>query len=146
MIGQDAGAAAGNQDGAEQATCEESCGHHGRASRGSREDVHVHDTSRSKGWSRAGLLLALLLAGCSEGVKFVQETETGGVVVYPYKGDNSLVSTFRGDALDMMQKKCPKGYTVLKEGETRPLRRIHENAGGSEAIELKRWAIQFRCK
>lgn len=92
------------------------------------------------------MLLAVLLAGCSEGVKFIQETDTGGVVVYPYKGDNSLVSTFRGDALDMMQKKCPKGYTVLKEGQTTGLRRIHDNVGGSEAIELKRWAIKFQCK
>jgi hypothetical protein len=92
------------------------------------------------------VLAGLLLAGCSEGVKFVQETDTGGVVVYPYKGDNSLVSTFRGDALDMMQKKCPKGYTVLKEGQTTGLRRIHDNVGGSEEITLKRWAIKFACK
>lgn len=92
------------------------------------------------------LLVGLALAGCSEGVKFIQETETGGVVVYPYKGDNALVSTFRHDALDMMQKKCLHGYTVLKEGQTTGLRRIQDNVGGSEAIELKRWAIKFQCK
>lgn len=109
-------------------------------------DDYSHDTGVLNGWSRAAVLLMVLLAGCSEGVKFVQETDTGGVVVYPYKGDNALVSTFRGDALDMMQKKCPKGYTVLKEGQTTGLRRIHDNVGGSEAIELKRWAIKFSCK
>jgi hypothetical protein len=98
------------------------------------------------GWSSVAVLLVVLLAGCSESVKFVQETETGGVVVYPYKGDNSLVSTLRGEALDMMQKKCPKGYTVLKEGETTGVRRIHDNVGGSEEITLKRWAIKFQCK
>ncbi|OGW66052.1 MAG: hypothetical protein A3H49_10415 [Nitrospirae bacterium RIFCSPLOWO2_02_FULL_62_14] len=92
------------------------------------------------------VLAGLLLAGCSEGVKFIQETDTGGVVVYPYKGNNSLVSTFRGDALDLMQKKCPKGYTVLREGQTTGLRRIQDNVGGSEMIELKRWAIKFACK
>ena len=92
------------------------------------------------------LLAGLALAGCAEGVKFIQETETGGVVVYPYKGDNALVSTFRHDALEMVQKKCLKGYTVLKEGRTTGLRRIHDNVGGSEAIELKRWAIKFQCK
>ena len=107
---------------------------------------HYYDTSHLNGWSRVVILCAVLLAGCSEGVKFVQETDAGGVVVYPYKGDNSLVSTFRGEALDLMQKKCPKGYTVLKEGQTTSLRRVHENAGGSEAIELKRWAIKFQCK
>jgi len=92
------------------------------------------------------LLAGLLLAGCSEGVKLIQETDTGGVVVYPYKGDNSLVSTFRGDALDLIQKKCPMGYTVLREGQTTGLRRIQDNIGGSESIELKRWAIKFQCK
>jgi len=92
------------------------------------------------------LLVGLTLAGCAEGVKFIQETEAGGVVVYPYKGENALVSTFRHDALEMMQKKCPKGYTVLKEGRTTGLRRIQDNVGGSEAIELKRWAIKFQCK
>lgn len=80
-------------------------------------------------------------------MKFVQETDTGGVVVYPYKGDNSLVSTFRGEALGLMQKKCPKGYTVLKEGETKGLRRVAQDAtGGSEVIEMHRWAIKFQCK
>jgi hypothetical protein len=92
------------------------------------------------------LLVGLALAGCSEGVKLLQDTGTGGIVVYPYKGDNALVSTFRHDALDMMQKKCPHGYTVLKEGRTTGLRRIHDNVGGPEAIELKRWAIKFVCK
>jgi hypothetical protein len=92
------------------------------------------------------LLACLLLAGCSKGAKFVQETDAGGVVVYPYKGDNSLASTFRGEALDLMQKKCPRGYTVLKEGQTTGLRRIYDNVGGSEEVTLKRWAIKFACK
>jgi hypothetical protein len=99
-----------------------------------------------KGWSRSAVLLLVLLAGCAEGVKFIQETDTGGVVVYPYKGDNALVSTFRGDALDLIRKKCPNGFNVLKEGGTTGLRRIQDNVGGSEAIELKRWAIKFQCK
>lgn len=99
-----------------------------------------------KGWSRAAVVLLALLTGCAEGVKLVQETETGGIVVYPYKGDNPIASSFRHDALDLMHKKCPRGYTVLKEGQTTSLRRMHDNVGGSEAIELKRWAIKFQCK
>jgi len=108
--------------------------------------VVINDTGGLNGWSRAAVALAALLAGCSESVKFVQETHTGGIVVYPYKGDNPIVSSFRHEALDLMQKKCPRGYTVLKEGETTALRRIHDNVGGAEAIELKRWAIKFQCK
>ncbi len=100
-----------------------------------------------KGWSSVVVLAAgLFLSGCAEGVKFIQETESGGVVVYPYKGDNALMSTFRHDALDLIQQKCAKGYTVLKEGQTTGLRRIQDNVGGSEAIELKRWAIKFQCR
>jgi hypothetical protein len=106
----------------------------------------IHPTVGLKGWSRAGLALCLMLAGCAEGVKFIQETDTGGVVVYPYKGSNALLSSFRGDAIEMIRKKCPAGYNVLREGETTGLRRIQDNVGGSEVIELKRWAIQFRCK
>lgn len=92
------------------------------------------------------LLACLVLAGCFEGVKFVQETDMGGVVAYPYKGDNPLISTFRHDALELIRQKCPKGYDVLKEGQTTGLRRIQDNVGGSEMIELKRWAIKFQCK
>jgi hypothetical protein len=112
-----------------------------------RDEVRFHHTGRLKGWSRAaGLGVLLLLSGCSEGVKFIQETDTGGVVVYPYKGDNALGSSFRHDALELMRKKCPQGYTILKEGQTTGLRRIQDSVGGTEAIELKRWAIKFECK
>ena len=146
MIRRDSLVAADDQSDAESKTCEKSSDVHRRTSNGSREEVHYYDTGGLNGWSRVAGLLVVLLAGCSEGVKFVQETDAGGVVVYPYKGDNSLVSTFRGEALDLMQHKCPKGYNVLKEGQTTGLRRIHDNVGGSEAIEIKRWAIKFQCK
>jgi len=92
------------------------------------------------------LLVGLALAGCAEGVKFIQETDSGGVVIYPYKGDNALVSTFRHDALEMIRKKCSKGYIVVKEGQTTSLRRVQDNVGGAETIELKRWAIKFQCR
>jgi hypothetical protein len=94
----------------------------------------------------APVLVALLVAGCSEGVKFIQETDAGGVVVYPYKGDNPVLSSFRGEALDLIRNKCPRGYAVLKEGETRGLRRIQDSPGGAEEVTVKRWAIKFECK
>jgi len=92
------------------------------------------------------LLVSLLLAGCSEGVKFVQETDAGGVVVYPYKGDNPVLSSFRGEALDLIGGKCPRGHTILKEGATRGLRRIQDSVGGAEEVTVNRWAIKFACK
>ena len=92
------------------------------------------------------VLAGLALAACAEGVKFIQETDAGGVVVYPYKGDNALVSTFRHDALELIRQKCPQGFDVLKEGQTKSLRRIQDKTGGAEMIEMKRWAIKFACK
>ncbi len=92
------------------------------------------------------MLVGLLLAACSEGVKFVQESDTGGVVVYPYKGNNAVLSSFRGEALDLIVKKCPRGYAVLKEGETKALRRIQDSPAGAEEVTVNRWAIKFSCK
>ena len=53
-----------------------------------------------KRWSRAAALALLLVgAGCSEGAKLIQESDSGGVVTYPFKGENGyLYSRFRTEA------------------------------------------------
>jgi hypothetical protein len=103
-----------------------------------------------KVWSRVPALLAcLLLAGCADGAKLMHEHEAGGVVIYPFKADQGAVlSTFRNDALKIMDDKCGGGsYTILREGETKGRSRvlsIHD--GAEEVIQERRWGIQFRCK
>ena len=106
-----------------------------------------------KRWSRPFLVLLVCLgvmggvAGCSEGAKLMQDTETGGIVVYPFKGASGyMYSTFRKDAFEIIERRCPAGYTVVKEAEAKGRVRIQELAGTQEAIAERRWGIQFRCK
>lgn len=99
-------------------------------------------------WSRAALLAALLVCcGCAEGAKFIQETETGGVVAYPFKETGHMVSPFRKEALQMIEKRCAGSYRIVREGETKGLRRISGIIeGAQEVVTLRQWAIQFQCK
>jgi hypothetical protein len=101
-----------------------------------------------KPWSRAALLaLVCVGAGCEEAAKLVQVTENGGTVIYPYKGDNYMTSSFRSDAFQLMDKQCAGAYTIVKEGEAKGRSRIAGAVqGAEEVITEQRWGIQFRCK
>jgi hypothetical protein len=101
-----------------------------------------------KRWSRAGALgLVLLTAGCGEGAKLVQATPTGGVVTYPFKGDNHLVSSFRSEAFQLMDKQCAGAYGIVREGEAKGRSRTAGPVqGAEEVIRERRWGIEFRCK
>jgi len=101
-------------------------------------------------WSRV-LIWALpaLATGCGEGVRMVQESTNGGVVVYPFKGEQGhLLSTFRKDAMRMIEERCPTGHTIIREGETKGRSRLAGpiQAGGGEIVQERRWGIQFECK
>lgn len=93
----------------------------------------------------AGLLE---LMGCvSGGAQLIRDDDSGGVVTYLYKDERGgpAVSRYRNDAIEIMKLRCPHGYTVVKEGETRGL-------GGGSSVEgdegqmSRRWAFEFRCK
>jgi hypothetical protein len=101
-----------------------------------------------KAWSSAAAgCLALFLMSCSDGAKLLQSTDNGGVVVYPFKGDNHLTSSFRRDAFRVIEKQCPAGYSIVKEGETKGRTRVASPvAGAEEAVRERRWGIEFRCK
>jgi len=97
------------------------------------------------------VVMALLLsvAGCSEGARLAREMDSGGVVTYLYREDRGgvLGSRYRRDALRIIEKKCPEGYSIVREGETQGSR---GGGGGIEGTEDeptgRRWALQFRCK
>ncbi len=99
-------------------------------------------------WSRLALLLVIVLAGCAEGAKMVQEKEDGGVVTYPFKGEQgSMLSSFRQDALAMMKEKCDGPYTIVREGEAKGrARMVSPVEGAQEIVQERRWGIQFQCK
>lgn len=99
-------------------------------------------------WSRPAILLVVALAGCAEGAKMIQEREDGGVVVYPFTGEQgSMLSSFRTDALALMKDKCGGPYTIVREGETKGRTRIVSPVeGAQDIVEERRWGIQFQCK
>jgi hypothetical protein len=102
-----------------------------------------------KAWSRAAATTALLLlASCADGAKLLQESDRGGTVVYPFKGDQgSILSSFRKDALALMTEKCGGPYTIVREGETKGRTRLASPIeGAQEIVQERRWGIQFQCK
>ncbi|MGH7235397.1 MAG: hypothetical protein ACREIO_03360 [Nitrospiraceae bacterium] len=55
-------------------------------------------------------------------------------------------SPYRTEALTVMKKKCPSGYTVLKEGEVHGYRSTSSVEGEEGEVKGRRWGLQFRCK
>ena len=98
--------------------------------------------------SAATLTALLLLTGCTDGATFLQESEQGGVVMYPFKGEQgTMLSSFRKDALALIKDKCPAGYTIVREGETKGRTRVAGAIeGGQDMVRERRWGIQFQCK
>ena len=101
-----------------------------------------------KTWSSLAVLFFITLAGCGEGAKLLQENEDGGVVAYPFIGEQgSMLSSFRTDALVLMKEKCGGLYTIVREGETKGrIRTVSPMAGAEEIIQERRWGIEFQCK
>jgi len=98
----------------------------------------------------AVLVVALLCvtAGCSDAVTMVRETETSGVVSYLFKEERggSMGSPHRRGALKVMEKKCPSGYVVLREGEVQGFGGMSHVEGQEGEAVGRRWGMQFICK
>jgi len=103
-----------------------------------------------KVWSRAAAVgTFIFLTSCADGAKLVQEHDTGGVVIYPFKGEQGpLLSSFRKEALAIMKDKCgERSYSIIREGEAKGRTRIVSPIEGTEEIvQERRWGIQFQCK
>jgi hypothetical protein len=103
-----------------------------------------------KVWSRAAVVVTfIVLAGCAGGATLLKEDENGGVVVYPFREDQGpMLSSFRKDALAIMREKCRgRSYAITREGEAKGRTRVVTTIEGrEEAIEERRWGIQFQCK
>jgi len=93
-----------------------------------------------------GVLLACGLGACSDAVTLTRETESGGLVTYLYKPERGgpMGSPHRREALNVMDKKCPSGYIVMKDGEVAGPVGV-STVDGDESTS-RRWGIQFRCK
>ncbi len=101
----------------------------------------------------AVLIFSLAFAGCAPHARIVNETPTGGTVIYTYVKEQDVVSSpSRKDALRLLDEKCPSGYRVSREGRSPSVTQAIDNAwkgqvsrDGQVSLE-NHWAIQFSCK
>lgn len=99
------------------------------------------------------VVLSLTLASCAPNAQFVNETATGGAVLYSYiEEQDVLTSPGRQDALRLLEDKCPAGYRISREGEVPRVDQAVDRAWmgqvsrDGQVSREKRWAIQFSCK
>ncbi len=94
------------------------------------------------------LLLPLLMTSCGQGATLLQESDRGGVVVYPFKSEQgAMLASFRKDALSLLKEKCGGAYSIIREGETKGRVKVAGPIeGAQEIVQERRWGIEFRCK
>ncbi|MBD0315251.1 MAG: hypothetical protein ICV75_01035 [Nitrospiraceae bacterium] len=102
---------------------------------------------QSKRWL-VPIMLVACIAGCSDAVQLIRETDRGGVATYLFKEERGgpMGSPHRRGALQLMQQKCPSGYTVVKEGEVAGYGSMSSVEGQEGESTGRRWGIQFECK
>ena len=99
------------------------------------------------------LVFSFSLASCLPHAQIVNETATGGTVLYSYVEEQDvLISPGRKDALLLLEEKCPAGYRIAREGEVPRVDQAVDRAWmgqvsrDGQVSREKRWAIQFTCK
>ena len=98
-------------------------------------------------------LFSLALASCGANARIVNETATGGTVLYPYiEEQDVLTSEERRDALHLLGEKCPAGYRITREGEVPRIDQAVDRAWmgqisrDGQVSRERHWAILFACK
>ena len=99
------------------------------------------------------IVVSFTLASCASNAQLVNETATGGTVLYSYiEEQDVLTSPGRQDALLLLEEKCPAGYRISREGEVSRVDQAVDRAWmgqlsrDGQVSREKRWAIQFACK
>ena len=103
---------------------------------------------RNKASALCICVVAAFLTGCSDAVQLMHETDNGGLVTFLFKEDRGgpMGSPHRKEALKLLDKKCPAGYTVMREGEMRGYGSMSSVEGQEGEVTGRRWGMQFRCK
>jgi hypothetical protein len=106
-------------------------------------------------WHRFAVLAAcsFTLAGCATNAQLINETATGGTILYSYVEEQDvLTSPGRKDALRLLEDKCPTGYRISREGEIPRVDQVVDRAWrgqisrDGQVSRERSWAIQFVCK
>jgi hypothetical protein len=99
------------------------------------------------------IVFSFTLASCIPHAQIVNETATGGTVLYSYVEEQDvLTSPGRQDALRLLGERCPAGYRISREGEVPRIDQAVDRAwmgqisSNGQVSREKRWAIQFACK
>ena len=99
------------------------------------------------------VVVSFTLVSCIPHAQIVNETATGGTVLYSYVEEQDvLTSPGRKDALLLLGEKCPAGYRISREGEIPRVDHAVDRAWmgqlsrDGQVTREKRWAIQFACK
>jgi len=97
--------------------------------------------------------VSFTLASCIPHAELVNETATGGTVLYSYVEEQDvLTSSGRQDALRLLAEKCSAGYRISREGEIPRVDQAVDRAWmgqlsrDGQVSRERRWAIQFSCK
>jgi hypothetical protein len=99
------------------------------------------------------IVVSFLVVSCTPSARIVNETATGGTVLYTYIEEyDVLTSQGRKDALRLLDEKCPAGYRISREGEVPRISKAVDrtwmgqvSSNGQPSYE-KDWAILFTCK
>jgi len=99
------------------------------------------------------VVFSFTLASCAPNAQLVNETATGGAVLYSYiEEQDVLTSPGRKDALLLLEEKCPAGYRISREGEVPRVDQAVDRAWmgqlsrDGQVSREKRWAILFACR
>jgi hypothetical protein len=99
------------------------------------------------------IVFSFTLASCAPNAQLVNETATGGTVLYSYAEEHDVLTSLgRQDALRLLGEKCPVGYRISREGEVPRIDQAVDRAwmgqisSNGQVSREKRWAIQFACK
>lgn len=94
----------------------------------------------------AALLLVWTCSACGGDVRLVRDTPTGGLVTYPFQNEvDILTSNQRRDAMELINRKCPAGSHVQKEGEIPKVSPTADRAWRGQMGGDRLWGIQFTC-
>lgn len=95
----------------------------------------------------AALVLVWSCSACAGDVRLVRDTPTGGLVTYPFQNEvDILTSSQRRDAMELINRKCPAGSRVEKEGEIPKVSRAADRAWRGQMGGDRLWGIQFTCQ